>query len=83
MILVFPYTRNVPTWPFSLILKAIKRPILSYGKGEKNSTLREKLLWRNYLLHIEYASLCPLNMNTMFIPEDLPLLMDNLIVSLL
>jgi hypothetical protein len=26
---------------------------------EKNSTLREKLLWRNYSLHIESASLCP------------------------
>jgi hypothetical protein len=28
-------------------------------KEEKNSTLREKLLWRNYSLHIESASLCP------------------------
>jgi hypothetical protein len=28
-------------------------------KKEKNSTLREKLLWRNYSLHIDFASLCP------------------------
>ena len=42
-----------------LHLKATNGPNLSYGKEEKNSTLREKLLWRNYSLHIESASLCP------------------------
>jgi len=47
----------------------------------KNSTLREKLLWGNYLLHIESASLCPLSLNTMFNPQDIPLLIKNLIVS--
>jgi hypothetical protein len=52
-------------------------------KRRKNSTLREKLLWRNYLLHIECASLCPLSMNKVFIPQDLPLLIGNLISSLL
>jgi hypothetical protein len=52
-------------------------------KRRKNSTLREKLLWRNYLLHIESASLCPLSLNTVFIPQALPLLIENLIVSLL
>jgi hypothetical protein len=83
LILGLPYTGNVPTRPFSCILKAIKKPILSYGKEEKNSTLRAKLLWRNYLLHIESASLCPLSLNTVFIPQDLPLLMENLIVSLI
>jgi hypothetical protein len=52
-------------------------------KRRKNSTLRENLLWRNYLLHIESASLCPLSVNTVFIPQALPLLIENLIVSLL
>jgi hypothetical protein len=35
LILGLPYTGNVPTQPFSFILKAIKKPILSYGKGER------------------------------------------------
>jgi hypothetical protein len=52
-------------------------------KRRNNSTLREKLLWRNYLLHIESTSLCPLNLNTVFSPQALPLLIKNLIVSLL
>jgi hypothetical protein len=83
LILGLPYTGNVSPQPFSSILKAIKRPIPSYGKRRKNSTLRAKLLWRNYLLHIESASLCPLSLNTMFNPQDLPLLIENLIVYLL
>jgi hypothetical protein len=70
MILGLSYTRNILTWPFSSILKAINGPIPSYGKRRKNSTLRAKLLWRNYLLHIESASLCPLSMNTMFNPPS-------------
>ena len=52
-------------------------------KRRKNSTLRAKLLWRNYLVHIEFASLCPLSLNTVFIPQALPLLMENLFVSLI
>ena len=52
-------------------------------KRRKNSTLRAKLLWRNYLLHIESTSLCPLSLKTMFNPQALPLLVENLIVSLL
>ena len=40
-------------------LKATNGPNLSYGKEENNSNYREKLLWRNYSLHIESASLCP------------------------
>jgi hypothetical protein len=83
LILGLPYIGNVPTWPFSSILKDIKRPILSYGKGERIQLLRAKLLWRNYLLHIESASLFPLSLETMFIPQALPLFIENLIVSLL
>jgi hypothetical protein len=64
-------------------LKAINGPKPSYGKEEKNSTLRAKLLWRNYSLHIEFASLCPLSLNTLFNPQALPLLIENLIVSLI
>jgi hypothetical protein len=83
MILGLPYRGNVLTRPFSSILKAINGSIPSYGKGIKNSTLRAKLLWRNYLLHIESTSLCPLSLNTVFIPQAHPLLIENLIVSLL
>jgi hypothetical protein len=35
LILGLPYTGNILTRPFSCILKAIKKPILSYGKGER------------------------------------------------
>jgi hypothetical protein len=52
-------------------------------KRRENSTLRAKLLWRNYYFIIESASLCPLSMNTVFSPQDLPLLMENLFVSLI
>jgi hypothetical protein len=63
--------------------KAINGKNTSYGKRRKNnSTLREKLLWRNYSLHIESASLYPLSFNIVFIPQDLPLLSENSIVSL-
>jgi hypothetical protein len=83
MIHGLPYTGNIPNRPFSSIFKAINGPILSYGKRRRNSTLREKLLWRNYLLHIDFASLCILIINTVFISQDLPLLIENLTISLL
>jgi hypothetical protein len=35
IILGLPYIGNVPTRPFSFILKAINNPIPSYGKGER------------------------------------------------
>jgi hypothetical protein len=53
--------------------------IRAMEKRRKNSTLRQKLLSRNYPLHIESASLCPLSMNTFFSPQALPLLIENLI----
>ena len=80
MILGLSYTGNISARPFNSILKAINGPIPSYGKKRKNSTLRAKLLWRNYLLHIEFASLCPLSLNTVFIPQTFPLLIENFIV---
>jgi hypothetical protein len=52
-------------------------------KRRENSTLRAKLLWRNYYFIIESASLCPLSLNTVFNPQALPLLMENLFVSLI
>ena len=55
-------------------LKAINSSYPSYGKEEKNSTLREKLLWRNYSLHIESASLCPFNYEHIVQPPSSPLL---------
>jgi hypothetical protein len=47
--------------------------------GRKNSNLRETLLWRNYSLHIEFASLCPLSLNKVFNPQAPPLLIENLL----
>ena len=70
MILGLPHTRNVSAWPFNSILKAINGPIPSYGKRRKNSTLRAKLLWMNYILYIESTSLCPLSLNTVFSPPS-------------
>jgi hypothetical protein len=35
LILGLPYTGNVTNRPFNCILKAIKKPIPSYGKGER------------------------------------------------
>ena len=52
-------------------------------KWRKNSTLRAKLLWRNYSLHIESASLYPLSLNTLFNPQALPLLIENYTISLI
>jgi hypothetical protein len=59
MILDLPYTGNVSELALQFHLKVINGPYPSCGKEEKNSTLREKLLWRNYSLHIEFASLYP------------------------
>jgi hypothetical protein len=42
-----------------------------------------KVTLEKLLLHIESASLYSLSMNTVFSPQDLPLLIENLIVSLL
>ena len=49
-ILGLPYNGNVPTRPFSCILKAVKAQFLDMEKKRKNSTLRAKLLWRNYFI---------------------------------
>ena len=64
-------------------LKAINGPILSYGKEEKEFNFESKVTLEKLLLHIESASLCPLSLNIVFIPQDIPLLMENLIVSFL
>jgi len=53
------FNRNTLFSALQLHLKAINGSYPSCGKEEKNSTLRAKLLWRNYSLHIESASLCP------------------------
>jgi hypothetical protein len=68
---------------FQFHLKATNGPNPSYGKEEKSLTLREKLLWRNYSLHIESESLFPLSLITLFSPQALPLLIENFIVSLI
>jgi hypothetical protein len=44
MILGLPYTGNVPDLTLQFHLKDTNGSNLSHGKGEKNSTLREKLL---------------------------------------
>jgi hypothetical protein len=57
--------------------------IQAMERRRKNSTLRAKLLGKKHSLHIESASLCPLSLNTFFIPQALPLLIENFIVSLI
>jgi hypothetical protein len=64
-------------------LKAINEPIPSYGKEEKAFNFESKVTLEKLLLHIESASLCPSSLNTVFNPQALPLLLENLIVSLL
>jgi hypothetical protein len=83
MILGLPYTGNVLTRTFSYILKAIKKRILSYGKRKREFNFESKVTLEKLLLRIEYASLCPLSLNTVFSPQALPLLMENLFVSLI
>jgi hypothetical protein len=50
MILGLPYTRNIMNQPFNCILKAIRAQFRAMEKKRKHSTLREKLLWRNYFI---------------------------------
>jgi hypothetical protein len=50
LILGLPYTGNVPTRPFSCILKAIKKPIPSYGK-EREFNFESKVALEKLLLH--------------------------------
>jgi hypothetical protein len=68
---------------FQLHFEGYKEANSELWKRRKKSTLREKLLWRNYLLHIESASLCHLSLNIVFNPQSLPLLMENPIISLI
>jgi hypothetical protein len=51
-----------------------KSTISSYGKKEKAFNFESKVTLEK-LLHIEYASLCPSSLNTVFIPQALPLLL--------
>ena len=55
-------------------LKAINGIYPSCGKEDKNSTLRGKLLWRNYSLHIESAFLFPFKSKHIIQPPDTSLL---------
>jgi hypothetical protein len=82
LILGLPYTGNILT-PLQFHFEGYKESNSELWKKRENSTLREKLLWRNYYFIIESASLCPLSLNTVFNPQDLPLLMENLFVSLI
>jgi hypothetical protein len=50
LILGLPYIGNISTWPFSCILKAIRAQFQAMEKGRKHSTLRARLLWRNYFI---------------------------------
>jgi hypothetical protein len=51
LILGLPYTGNVLNRPFSFILKAIKKPILSYGKGRREFNFERKVTLEKLLLH--------------------------------
>jgi hypothetical protein len=50
LILGLPYTGNYLTRPFSFILKAIKKPILRYGK-EREFNFESKVTLGKLLLH--------------------------------
>lgn len=50
---------------------------------EKEFNFESKVTLEKLLLHIESASLCPLSLNIVFSPQALPLLMENLFVSLI
>jgi hypothetical protein len=52
-------------------------------KGSKEFNFERKVTLDKLFFHIESISLCPLSLNTLFIPQALPLLMENPIVSLL
>jgi hypothetical protein len=74
LILGLPYTRNVLTRPFSCILKAIRTQFQAMEKEEKTFNFERKVTLEK-LLHIEFASLCPSSLNTVFSPQDLSLLL--------
>jgi hypothetical protein len=57
-----------------LHFEGYKNTILSYGKKEKAFKFESKVTLEK-LLHIEFASLCPSSLNTMFIPQALSLLL--------
>jgi hypothetical protein len=50
---------------------------------EKEFKFERKVTLEKLLLHVESALLCPLTLNTVFNPQALSLLMENLIVSLI
>jgi hypothetical protein len=68
-----PYTRNIPTQPFSCILEAIRAQFRVMEKEEKAFNFESKVTLEK-LLHIESASICPSSMNTVFNPQALFLL---------
>jgi len=68
LIFGLPYTENVPTWPFSCILEAIRAQFRAMEKREKTFNFESKVTLEK-LLHIESASLCPSSLNTMFSPQ--------------
>jgi hypothetical protein len=74
LILGLPYTGNVPTRPFSFILKAIRAQLRAMENKEKAFNFERKVTLEK-LLHIESASLYPSSLNTVFNPQDLSLLL--------
>jgi hypothetical protein len=74
LILGLPCTGNVPTRPFSCILEAIRAQFPTMEKKEKAFNFERKVTLEK-LLHIESAFLCPSSLNTVFIPQALPLLL--------
>jgi hypothetical protein len=74
LILHLPYTGNILTRPFSCILKTIRAQFQAMEKREKAFNFERKVTLEK-LLHIESASLCPSSLNTMFNPQDFPLLL--------
>jgi hypothetical protein len=57
--------RIIPSVPF----EGYKMGYIQTVEEEKIQLLREMLLWRNYSLHIEFASLCPLKSENIVEPQ--------------
>jgi hypothetical protein len=84
MILDLPYTGNVLNSTLQFHLKAINGPYPSYVEKRRRIQLWEKS-YSGEIIHF-ILSLHPfilLSLNTLFIPQALPYLIENLIVSLI
>jgi hypothetical protein len=80
MILDLPYTGNVLTRP-SVPFEGYKLSHIQAVEEERIQLLRAKILWRNFHFTLSLHPFILESLNTLFNPQALPSLMENLIVS--